>query len=137
MYSVLVHLVLPPPAPLTEEYLLPLLNASIWRELGEAMSVSKDRLDEIFNVSETDQACLQKMINSDLPTDCNWMRVVAALRAIGEESLADEMEKRHVMPCEILLISTRTFDMRIHVFVFVAYSTHCGYAQVHYSIQPL
>ena len=48
----------------------------------------------------TEDACLQMLISSDLPKDCNWMRLTVALRVIGEESLADKMEKLHVQPCE-------------------------------------
>ena len=74
--------------PLTTEQLFSFLlpHASKWRELGIALSLDEDRLDdEVFPNNETDEACLQEMIElymmrSDL--DHSWEKIEAALQKI-------------------------------------------------------
>ena len=46
------------------EHLQPELlpHASKWQSLGEALSLDEDRLDEIYTNNETDEACLQEML---------------------------------------------------------------------------
>lgn len=50
--------------PLTVDQLLPILLpcASKWQSLGKALSLDEDRLDEIFTNNETNEACLQEML---------------------------------------------------------------------------
>ena len=54
----------PTPKPVTLEHLLPELLplASKWQSLGEALSLDEDQLDEIFINNETDEACLEVML---------------------------------------------------------------------------
>ena len=79
----------PSPIPFTLEHLLPELLplASKWQSLGEALSLDDDRLDEIFTNNETDDACLQEMlelymIRPDL--DHSWEEVQEAVKKIRE-----------------------------------------------------
>ena len=68
-------------------YLLP--HASKWQSLGEALLLDEDRLDEIYTNNETDEACLQEMLElymmrSDL--EHSWEEIKAALETSGEIS---------------------------------------------------
>ena len=73
--------------PFTLEHLLPELmpHASKWQSLGKALSLDEDRLDEIFTNNETDEACLEKMLEHYLQrSDLNhsWEEIEAALEKI-------------------------------------------------------
>ena len=59
-----------------------------WKEIGEALHFDEDRLDEIFTNNETDEACLETMLefylkNSDF--DHNWEEINRAVKIAGEE----------------------------------------------------
>ena len=80
----------PFPIPFTLEHLLPelLSLAHKWLRLGEALSLDDDRLDEIYTNNETDEACLQEvlelyMARPDL--DHSWEEVQEAVKKTGEE----------------------------------------------------
>ena len=77
----------PSPIPFTLEHLLSKLlpHASKWQSLGEALSLDDDRLDEIYTNNETDEACLQEMLEvyvarSDL--NHNWDEIQEAIKMI-------------------------------------------------------
>ena len=83
--------------PVTLEQLLPELLplASKWQSLGEALSLDEDRLDEIYTNNETNEACLQEMlevyvVRSDL--NHSWEEVQVALKKIGEELVTSQPE---------------------------------------------
>ena len=80
--------------PLTSERLFSFLlpHASKWQSLGEALSLDEDRLDEIYTNNQTDEACLQEMIEvymlrSDL--DHSWEEIQAILENIESSSEFD------------------------------------------------
>ena len=87
------------------EKLLHLLHsiASKWYSLGEALQLDEDHLDDINTNNETDEACLQDMLefymeNSDFQH--NWKEMADALRKIDEETIAEKIQDLHVRPCK-------------------------------------
>ena len=65
------------------------IEASKWKLLGEALSFDDDRLDEIFTNNETDEACLQEMLEiyTARPNfKHNWEEIREAIKKIGEET---------------------------------------------------
>ena len=93
MYLITVDTAGPTPTciPFTLEHLLPELMAvaSKWLSLGEALSLDEDRLDEIFTNNETDEACLQDMLEvymarADLGH--SWEEIQAALEKIEDNA---------------------------------------------------
>ena len=83
--------------PFTLEHLLPELMgvASKWQSLGEALSLDEDHLDEIFTNNETDEACLQVMLEVYLARadlDHSWEEIQAALKKIEDESALNLVE---------------------------------------------
>ena len=75
--------------------------ASKWKKLGEAMSIDEDDVDEIYTKNEMDEDCLHELIERFIVVHHSWEDVVAALRKIDEETLADETHKLHVLPCKL------------------------------------
>ena len=82
--------------PLTVERLFPALLylASKWQSLGEALSLNKDRLDEIFTNNKTDEACLREMLKvymmrSDLKH--SWEEIHAAKNEV--ETILEKTDK--------------------------------------------
>ena len=82
--------------PLTVERLFPALLylASKWQSLGKALSLNKDRLDEIFTNNKTDEACLREMLKvymmrSDLKH--SWKEIHAAINIV--ESKQEETDE--------------------------------------------
>ena len=76
--------------PFTVEHIFPtlLFMASKWQALGKALSLDEDRLDEIFTNNETDEACLNVMLEhymkrSDLKH--SWEEVREAKRKVEEK----------------------------------------------------
>ena len=66
-------------------YLLPI--ASKWKELGEALSLGEDHLDEIFTNNETDEACLLTMLEfyfMNTNFDHTWKEVERAVLIVNE-----------------------------------------------------
>ena len=66
--------------------------ASEWKSVGEALSLHKERLDEISTTNGDNEACLREMLElymmrSDL--NHNWEEIGGALRNVGQEQLAD------------------------------------------------
>ena len=63
--------------------------------MGEALSLDEDRLDEIFTNNETDEGCLQEMLEVHMARpDLNhsWEEIQEILKKIGEESAVDQPE---------------------------------------------
>ena len=78
------------PVPFTLEHLLPELmpHTSKWQSLGEALSLDEDQLDEIYTNNETDEACLQEMLEHYLlRSDMNhsWEEIETALEKINKK----------------------------------------------------
>lgn len=76
------------------KYLLPV--AGKWKELGEILFITENILDEIFTNYVTQEECLCEMlkyylIRSDLVHD--WEEISTALRKLGEEALAIEINR--------------------------------------------
>jgi hypothetical protein len=112
---------IPPPhrnsstANLLFSHLLP--HASKWQSLGLALSLDDDRIDEILTNNETDEACLQEMLEHYMMrSDSNhsWEEIEAALERIANGEF-DYMNN---------IIITRTDFSRIIL------SHHCGYIQI-------
>ena len=87
----------PTPKPVTLEHLLPELLpcASKWQSLGAALSLDEDQLDEIFTNNETDEACLEVMLEQYMARSCfnhSWEEIQKALKQIGEELTFDQPE---------------------------------------------
>ena len=66
-------------------WLLPVVTK--WKEVGEALSLDEDYLDEIFTNNETDEECLQAMLelyfnNSDF--DHSWKEIERAVVTVRE-----------------------------------------------------
>ena len=96
MISFIVIAETSPNLPLTVERLFPALLylASKWQSLGEALSLDKDRLDEIFTNNETDEACLREMLEvymmrSDLKH--SWEEIHAAINIV--EGILEKTDK--------------------------------------------
>lgn len=68
---------------------------SKWKELGEALGIDEDDIDEIDTGNEFDEGCLNQMLERFVIVHHNWRDVVAALREIEEKSLAENIEKQH------------------------------------------
>ena len=97
----------PTPTPFTIENILPFLVsiASKWLKLGKVLNLSEKRLDDI-TTTESDEICLRQMLEvymmrSDLCP--SWVKLVAVLKKIGEERLANRINTLHVYPCELPL----------------------------------
>lgn len=74
---------------MTIESLIPRLLPVVtkWKEVGEALSLDEDYLDEIFTNNETDEECLQAMLelyfnNSDF--DHSWKEIERAVVSVSE-----------------------------------------------------
>ena len=68
---------------------LPSLKGTKSLSLGEALSLDEDQLDEIFTNNETDEACLEEMLEHYLQrSDLNhsWKEIEAALEKIKKAS---------------------------------------------------
>ena len=62
--------------------------ASKWQSLGEALSLDEDRLDEIYTNNETDETCLQEMLEVYMMSpnlSHSWKKIQEALIKIGGE----------------------------------------------------
>ena len=62
-------------------------HASKWQPLGEALSLDEYRLDEIYTNNETDEVCLQEMLELYLARpdlDHSWEEIQEAVKKIGE-----------------------------------------------------
>ena len=78
-----------PPAFTLESVIAALLpHASKWQSLGEALSLDEDRLDEIYTNNETDEICLQEMLEVYMMRpnlSHSWGEIQNALKKIGGE----------------------------------------------------
>ena len=68
--------------------------ADKWKEIGEALFLAEDILDEIYTNNKSNESCLQNMLSfymmrSDLRHDRE--EVTNALRKVGEHSLAENV----------------------------------------------
>lgn len=98
----------PTPIPFTALTLLSLLRSVVseWKELGDALGIDDDDIDEIHTGSENDEDCLNEMLEKFVVKYHNWKDVVAALRKIDKQPLAEKIEKQHVLPCEFVILPT-------------------------------
>ena len=94
----------------TVENLLRILHpiCSKWKKLGMAMSMDDDHLDQVFTNNEGDEACLRDLLerymdNGDFQH--NWEETVNFLKRIDELSLASDIYKLHVYPCEFVSVN--------------------------------
>lgn len=90
-----------------------------WDELGKAMSLPKNLLEEIDTNNETDKGCFQQMLeyymdNCDLQH--NWEEIVSLLKTVGAEKLADKIYSLHVYPCMIINIVTPAHHLCRHEY---------------------
>ena len=95
--------------------------ASKWQSLGEALSLDEDRLDEIFANNETDEACLQEMLEVYMArADLNhsWEEIEGALKKIhvGEESVTNQAKLTPGKLLNSMPLSTKqvTFQAKPH-----------------------
>jgi hypothetical protein len=102
-----VYSILPVPSspdPCTVENLLPLLRsiASEWLSLGEALSIDDDDLDIINTNNETDEACLQNMLefHVEKSSQHTWKVMAIALKQIDQEELAKMIYGLYVESCK-------------------------------------
>ena len=80
--------------------------ADKWKDLGEILCVTENILDEIFTNNEAHEACLREMLRyymmrSDLHRD--WKEISSALRKLGEETLANNIDQGQFCELEWLL----------------------------------
>ena len=87
----------------TIEHLLHILLpvAPKWKELGERLFLTKDKLDEIYSNNKENSTCLEKMLMFYISTDVQQDRkdIVNALLKMGEKILAtkiDKMDSEHL-----------------------------------------
>ena len=94
----------PTPTSFTASILLSLLHSVVskWKELGEVLGIDEDDIDEIDTGNENDEGCLNEMLERFVVVHHNWKNVVAALRKIEEKSLADKIEKQHVITSKLI-----------------------------------
>ena len=74
--------------------------ADKWKEIGEALFLAEDILDEIYTNNKSNESCLQNMLafymmRSDLRHD--WEEVSNALRKVGEHSLAENVSRMETL----------------------------------------
>ena len=93
----------PIPKPLTAElaftHLLHL--SSKWQSLGEALSLHEDQLDEIYTNNETDEACLQNMLELYVARpgfSHSWEKIEAAKEAVEQLNHNAGLEKGQLPP---------------------------------------
>ena len=94
-----------PPTPCAVENLLPLLRpiASKWWSLGEALSIDEDDLDIINTNNETDEACLQDMLEfheEKCDLEHTWEVMATALKQIDQEGLFEKIHSLYIEPCK-------------------------------------
>lgn len=68
--------------------LLPMVSK--WKEVGEALSIDEDHLDEIFTNNETDEACLQEMLEvyfNQSNFDHSWKEIEQAMAIANSEDV--------------------------------------------------
>ena len=100
------------------ENLLPLLHsvASKWGFLGEALSLDEDDLDMINTNNETDEACLQDMLEfyeKKSGSQYTWEAIVAVLKKIGQKEIAEKIQGLHVEPCKVVVICTYMYNCSV------------------------
>ena len=93
------------PAPCTVENLLPLLYpiASKWQSLGEALSLDEDDLDIIDTNNETNEACLQDMLEfyvKKSDSQYTWEKMATALKEMDQVTIAEKIQGLHIEPCK-------------------------------------
>ena len=82
-------------------HLLP--YASKWQSLGGALSLDEDRLDEIYTNNETEEACLQVMIElymmrTDL--DHSWEEIESAVKKTSSKLHNYCTTKKFIQPSQ-------------------------------------
>ena len=77
--------------------------ASKWQSLGEALSLDEDDLDIIDANNETDEACLQDMLEfyvEKSDSQCTWEKMATALKEMDQETIAEKIRGLHIEPCK-------------------------------------
>lgn len=65
--------------------------------------MDEDDLDIIDPNNETDEACLQDMLEFYVEksnSQCTWEKVATALTKINEKMLAEKIQGLHIEPCK-------------------------------------
>ena len=70
-------------------------KAAKWNFLGIQLGLSPDELDIIRANSQDVEECLRKVLQKwyDKTLNPTWQKIIAALRALGELRLAEDLEK--------------------------------------------
>ena len=80
-----------------------------WEELGKAMSLSEDLLDEIDPNNETDEDCFRQMLEyymANYDKQHTWEEIFSYLKTTGAKKLADKIYNLHVYPCKTVVLVT-------------------------------
>ena len=67
--------------------------------MGLALSLDEDRLDEIFTINETDEACLQAMLElfmMRLDINISWEEIYSAERKVRVNAVGEMKNSRDV-----------------------------------------
>ena len=66
-----------------------------WKKIAEeGLGMDEDEMDEIFTNNELEVDCLQDCVDRLMERGLSWEKLGSALRAVGEEGLAEKaMEK--------------------------------------------
>ena len=65
-----------------------------WKEIAEGLGMDEDLVDEIFTNNERDDGCLHDCVERWMDWGPSWEKLGSALRAVGEEDLAEKATKK-------------------------------------------
>ena len=86
-------MVFSPSVPLTVETVMELLRPVFdkWKKVAEeGLGMDEDETDEIFTNNELEVDCLQDCVERWMNREPSWEKLASALRAVGEEGLAEK-----------------------------------------------
>ena len=114
-----------PPTPFTMEniviFLYPL--ASKLQSLGEALSVDKEQLDEMFNNNEIEEGLL-KMLEHYME-NCDfmhtWKEMATILGKIDESTIAEKIQELHIRPCKCGIAIVCLCKLTLYVILICRY----------------
>ena len=70
--------------------------AKKWKEIGEALGLSEDILDEVDTNNETDDYCMENAIDLWVKYHGpSWEKLATVLRGVGEEALGNYCRAHH------------------------------------------
>lgn len=84
---------------------------SKWQEIGKAMSLPEDLLDEIDTNNETDESCLRNVLEfymQKCDLQHTWEEMHSFVKIV-DENLADKIYCNHIQPCMALSKQHRIF----------------------------